>query len=93
VSFHEGAAGAVGTGPSAVVDEEAVPAPRISASRTITIELASAEVDDFVTILREQVSADTDLLEDMAAGRFVSAAIGPRVCARLTLAVRLLALV
>jgi hypothetical protein len=92
VSFQEGAAGAVGAGLSAVVDEEAVPAPRIGA-RTITIELASAEVDDFATILQEQVSADTDLLEDLAAGRSVSAAIGLRVCARLTLAVRLLALV
>jgi hypothetical protein len=63
---------------------EAVPAPR-----TIVLELTSVEAEDFAIILREQITADTDLLEDMAASR---SPMSQRVLDRMTLAVRLLAL-
>jgi hypothetical protein len=62
------------------VIEEAVPAPRI-------ITLEPSEVEDFAAILREQLAADNDLLEDVAAGRGSPG----RVLARMSLGVRLLA--
>jgi hypothetical protein len=62
------------------VIEEAVPAPR-------TIIIQPSELEDFAAILREQLAADNDLLEDVAAGRSCPL----RVLARMTLAVRLLA--